>query len=172
MLGYAIDEQQCDLFGLALTDLSVQAEANAVILMDTGGNILASICKADDGVLSTVAALAAASFSATRELSTLLGESGFNAIHHQGDDSSIFIQNAAGEFLMIVVFDKNTTAGLVRLYVGKTIQELEPELFRVAGQGYQLTDRPNAVFEFDETSDLFGRRVTPNRLPDARAAAG
>lgn len=172
MLGYAINEDQCELFSLALTDLSVQAEANAVVLCDNGGNILASICKTDALTMNTISALAAGSFAATRELSALLGEKEFNAIYHQGDESSIFMQSAAGEFLLIVIFDKNTTAGLVRLYVGKAIQELDPELCKVTGQSYQLQDRPGTVFEFDETADLFGRKVTPNRELDAHAVAG
>ena len=63
-----------------------------------------------------IAALAAGSFAATRELAHRIGEVEFNALYHQGNGSHMFMNSVDDDTIMITVFGRRTTVGLVRFY--------------------------------------------------------
>lgn len=137
-----------------LTDLAAQAEAEAVFLGDAGGNILACISPPGSETVQTIAALAAGSFSATRELAHMIGETSFSSIYHKGENSSIYIQTIEGAFLLLVIFGKGTAVGLVKLYVDKASQELAPFLQALDGQ--KASDHNKAhPFEMEDSSEVF-----------------
>ena len=136
----------------AVSDLLVQAEATAVLLADVGGNIIAQFPVQNEN--ETIAALAAGSFSATRELASLSGESSFNSIIHEGRDTSIYLQSISGQYILLVIFQKTTTTGLVKLYTQKMAKELESKLAGISEQ--DLSNAGCAVaFEIDESAQVF-----------------
>jgi predicted regulator of Ras-like GTPase activity (Roadblock/LC7/MglB family) len=130
-----VTEDQSRQLTTALSDLSVLTEASSAFLTDYGGNIIAQVSSSGDETAQTVAALAAGSFSATRELAGMIGEPTFSSVFHKGEQSSIFIQSIAQTFLILVVFGRNTAVGLVKLYVEKACQEIEPLLKNMRSQG-------------------------------------
>ena len=133
-----------------VSDLLVQADATAVLLTDIGGNVVALAPDRDEPEIQTVAALAAGSFSATRQLALLSGEQTFRSICNEGETTSIYAHCVA-EFLLLIGFRKNTTLGLVKLYARKAAQELEATLEAVnretlsayRHEQFALTDREN-----------------------------
>src|SRR5437870_5625338 len=74
--------------------------------------------------VTIIAALAAGSFAATRELARRIGEVEFNALYHQGNGSHIFMNSVDDETIMITVFGPRTTVGLVRFYSTGTAQQV------------------------------------------------
>ena len=72
--------------------------------------------------VTIIAALAAGSFAATKELARRIGEVEFNALYHQGNGSHIFMNSVDDDTIMITVFGKRTTVGLVRFYSAATAQ--------------------------------------------------
>lgn len=153
---YAVDETQSKVLTQALAGLRTLAEADAVFLSDYGGNLLACNGRdSDDPVVHTMSALAAGSFSATRELAALIKESAFHSIVHQGEKTSILLCGVGNDFVVLVVFSRKTTAGLVKLYVEKMVREIEPVLQAVARQSVQKTGAGH-VFELGG-GDVFGR---------------
>ena len=66
--------------------------------------------------VTIIAALAAGSFAATKELARRIGEVEFNALYHQGNGSHIFMNSVDDDTIMITVFGADTTVGLVRYY--------------------------------------------------------
>ena len=149
-----VTEEQSKLLTTVLSDIAVQTEANAVFLSDYGGNIIAHISPAGDETIQNIAALAAGSFSATRELAGMIGEPTFSSVFHKGEHSSIFIQSIARSFLMLVIFGKETTIGLVKLYVEKACQELDPLLRKMQDQG--VAAQPAAKpFEMTSGAPIF-----------------
>jgi predicted regulator of Ras-like GTPase activity (Roadblock/LC7/MglB family) len=74
--------------------------------------------------VTIIAALAAGSFAATRELARRIGEVEFNALYHQGNGSHIFMNSVDEETIMITVFGPRTTVGLVRFYSTGTAQQV------------------------------------------------
>jgi predicted regulator of Ras-like GTPase activity (Roadblock/LC7/MglB family) len=159
MSGFAISEEQSALLQTALTDLAVQSEARLAFLSDYGGNIVAQQSDADDGTIRTIAALGAGAFAATRELAALLGEKAFDSVQHRAAETGIYMHGVATHFLIAVVFSRETTAGLVKLYVEKTIDEIGPLLRQICDQSVSGVNTAGHVFELDAGADPFGRVV-------------
>ena len=154
MKEFVVTEEQSRQMTAVLTDLAAQAEAEAVFLGDSAGNIIACISLPGTETVQNIAALAAGSFSATRELARMIGETSFSSIYHKGEQSSIYMQTMAGTFLLLIIFGKGTAVGLVKLYVDKASQELEPILRSMGLQ--KLSDHPHAhSFELTEGDSVF-----------------
>ncbi len=128
MAGYAISQQQSRKLARLLAALSRQTDAEALVVCDYGGNILAQESRLADPQLQTVAALAAGAFAATRELAQRVGESGFQSIYHQGTAINIYIHCQTSAFLLLLVLKSETPQGLARLYVEKVSRLLSPIL--------------------------------------------
>jgi predicted regulator of Ras-like GTPase activity (Roadblock/LC7/MglB family) len=100
----------------ALGDFLKKAEADLTVVIDRGGNVISQFGDMTVMDVTIVAALAAGSFAATRELARRIGEVEFNALYHQGNGSHIFMNSVDDETIMITVFGPRTTVGLVRFY--------------------------------------------------------
>ncbi len=151
---YAVDETQSRVLTHALSGLRTLADADAAFLSDCGGNLLACEGRdADDPVVHTMSALAAGSFIATRELAGLVNETAFHSIVHQGEKTSILLCGVGKDFVVLVMFGRQTTAGLVKLYVEKMISEINPILHAVARQSVRNTGG-GQVFEMS-VGDVF-----------------
>jgi predicted regulator of Ras-like GTPase activity (Roadblock/LC7/MglB family) len=145
---YAVDEEQSRLLHQALAGLRSLAEADAAFLSDYGGNLLASDGRnPDDPVVHTMSALAAGSYSATRELAGLVHETSFHSIVHQGEKTSLLLCGVGDDFVVLVVFGRQTTAGLVKLYVEKMVREIEPLLQSIARQSLEKMGGARNTFE-------------------------
>ena len=155
MLGYALSEEQGKLLNSALEDLLVESEAQALFISDYGGNIIAHVAVGEDNFMETVAALAAGSFSATRELAGLIGEKSFHSVWHKGDESSIYIQCVANDFLVLAIVGKNVTQGLAKLYIDKSRKQIEPILLDTSGQSASEAGAEAGSFQFNEHSEVF-----------------
>ncbi|MFT5240239.1 MAG: putative regulator of Ras-like GTPase activity (Roadblock/LC7/MglB family) [Candidatus Promineifilaceae bacterium] len=151
----AVTESQSRVLHEAMLDLMLEAEATAIVLCDSGGNILTNTSWQDQEHVESVAALAAGSFAATQALASLAGEACFNSVAHEGTSSSIYIQRIAHEFLLVVQFDKSTSLGLVKHYAEKTdlaiagLLSIVMENGGTAGHGAKL-------FEMDASESVFG----------------
>jgi len=168
MSGYAIDKGQARILETAVFDLVVQSEAESAMIIDATGSVLAHTGDVHDPIRDTISALAAGSFAATRELASVLREPGFHAIHHQGQKSSIYIHSIAENFLVLVIFANRATVGLVKLYVTKMIEEIEPLLRIVSQQGPSSTVAAPPDLDFDTRRDPFAahpRHATPTASP-------
>ena len=147
-----VTEEQGKLVRQIVSDLLVQAEATAALLSDIGGNIIAQCPGRDEN--ETLAALAAGSFSATRELAALSGETSFNSISHEGEDTSLYAQSVAEHFILLVIFQKTTTLGLVKLYTRKVAAELESTLKEISTQCV-ASAKSGTTFEMSGAEKLF-----------------
>jgi predicted regulator of Ras-like GTPase activity (Roadblock/LC7/MglB family) len=149
-----ISQTQGQRLNQAVEDLMVQAEAEAVLLMDTGGNVISHTPYRDDSLIQTIAALGAGSFSATRELAVMTEETAFSSVVHEGETTSTYIQSLPYDCLLVVIFRKQTTLGLVKLYAQKSAGELKPLLKQVTGQSVVAADG-TVCFELDTSRTVF-----------------
>lgn len=150
MMGYAVSEEQVNLLTAALEALLTECEAQALFISDYGGNIITNVATDDDDSRETVAALAAGSFSATRELAGMIGENSFHSVFHKGDHSAIYIQCIAGDFIILAILGTSTSQGLAKLYIDKACRQIEPILLETSGQSLETAagDAPQK-FEFN-----------------------
>ena len=122
-----------------LQDYLTKSESDLAVIIDKGGNVI-SQC----------------SFAATKELARRIGEVEFNALYHQGNGSHIFMNSVDDDTIMITVFGKETTVGLVRFYSTGASQNLAALL-----RG--LRDRPNeSTFHFD-AADIAASAMSERR---------
>ncbi len=139
-----------------LQQLLDRAEARAVYLSDKGGNIIAQRTMAEYQNEENMSALAAGSFFATQELARLIGEGGFHCVFHQGGNNSVYMQSLEGEMLMLVVFDKESNPGLVRLYANETGRSVE-RLLAEEDQSNQGLPAIGMEFEINESAQPFSQ---------------
>lgn len=99
-----------------LGDFLKKAEADLTVVIDRGGNVISQFGDHMVMDVTIIAALAAGSFAATCELARRIGEVEFNALYHQGNGSHMFMNSVDEDTIMITVFGKRTTVGLVRFY--------------------------------------------------------
>ncbi|MDA3917978.1 MAG: roadblock/LC7 domain-containing protein [Deltaproteobacteria bacterium] len=106
------------------TDL-IDAGIDYVIFMDMAGN---TIAKHDNGKnnLDSVAfaALAAGNFAAVDAMAKLVGESEFSLLFHKGKKLSIHFSKVNDDTLLITMFTKDISLGLVRLKVSEAINQI------------------------------------------------
>src|SRR5918912_3771056 len=107
-----------------LADFLRKAEAELTVVIDRGGNVISQYGDMTVMDVTIIAALAAGSFAATRELARRIGEVEFNALYHQGNGSHIFMNSVDDETIMITVFGPRTTVGLVRFYSTAASQQI------------------------------------------------
>ena len=155
MTGYILTEQQNLYLTQVLEDLFTETEARACLLSDTGGNIIAQITDTDDEIIQTVAALAAGSFAATKQLAGILGEQSFQSMFHQGHKIAIYIQAISTEFIILAVLGPISTPGLVKLYATKASHELEPLLKEISAQSASAHAKSGQVFETKSDGPIF-----------------
>lgn len=118
--------------------------ATCAMLVDRSGHMVTRRGASMDGSLESVAALAAGSFSATREMARLVGEGEFSTLFHQGSRESLQISAIGDRSLLVVVFDDRSNLGLVRFYAEEATERLTA-LFasiaqRPAGEGDRLSE--------------------------------
>lgn len=116
-------ENVANLDGI-LADFLKKAEAELTVVIDRGGNVISQFGDVAVMDVTIIAALAAGSFAATRELARRIGEVEFNALYHQGNGSHIFMNSVDDDTIMITVFGSRTTVGLVRFYSAATAHAL------------------------------------------------
>ena len=117
-----------------LAEFMHKAEGDLTIVIDRGGNVISQFGDREAVDVTIMAALAAGSFAATRELARRIGEVEFNALFHQGNGSHIFMNSIDDETIMIAVFGKRTTVGLVRFYAAQAAQNLAALLKTLRGK--------------------------------------
>ena len=124
--------QDVALLDGVLGEFLKKAEAELTVVIDRGGNVISQFGNIDVMDVTIIAALAAGSFAATKELAKRIGEIEFNALYHQGNGNHIFMNSVDDDTIMITVFGKKTTVGLVRFYssacaqsVGKLLHSLQ-----------------------------------------------
>ena len=127
-------ENVANLDGI-LADFLKKADADLTVVIDRGGNVMSQYGDVAVMDVTIIAALAAGSFAATRELARRIGEVEFNALYHQGNGSHIFMNSVDDDTIMITVFGKRTTVGLVRFYSAATAQALAVLLKSIMNSG-------------------------------------
>ena len=90
----------------------------------------------------------------------VLGEDEFNAIFHQGDQTSIFMSSIGQEVLLLAVFSDETNAGLVKMYATSTCRKIHSVVDKVMTRSEVNTDDPTQsfvitkgnIFQFEDDS--------------------
>ncbi len=111
-----------------LEDFVREAGVRIAVLINRGGQVLAQSGFERLYDLVGVASLAAGINASSRALARQLGEDQFEHLHHAGEARQLFLghfESAAGQLMLITVFDENSSIGLVRLFFEAFVHRIQ-----------------------------------------------
>ena len=124
-------QNQLDAIDNVIQTNLVAAGLDHVIFMDMGGNAIAKHDNGKSYLDSTAfAALAAGNYAAVDAMAKLVGESEFSLLFHKGKKLSIHFSKVTDDTLLISMFNKDISLGLVRLKVIEAIKEINKILVK------------------------------------------
>lgn len=106
--------------------LQQDSRARTILLIDKNGQLVAAAGESTSLDTTSLSSLVAGNVAATGGIAQLLKEDEFSAQFHEGKGMSIHMTLVGRRIILVVLFDKNTTQGLVRLRVKKAQDELVP----------------------------------------------
>ena len=110
--------------GAVIEKLLREVNAKSIYLVDKDGQLIASSGDTKDIDAASLASLTAGNIAATGGLAKLIGEKEFSILFHEVERDNIHISVVGGRVILVVIFDKRSTLGLVRLRVRKASEDL------------------------------------------------
>lgn len=121
---WKVFEQDYWAISTTLQELNKNSNATSVILLDKTGQLISSVGEEPRFDMHSFASLCAADFEANAQLAKLIGEKDFSTLYHQGSNESMYLARVERDIILVVLFDKKTTLGLVRLRTKKAVENL------------------------------------------------
>lgn len=130
-----------------LQKLYVQTNALVVFLVDKNGQLIASAGDTSDIDTTSLASLTAGNIAATGGIARLLGEKEFTILFHEGENENIHISLIGQRVILVVIFDKRSSLGLVRLRVKKASEAF----VKIFGDITSKSEKVKSSDSFDES---------------------
>jgi len=141
-----------------LTNLLYESNARCALLVDRTGQLVTTIGEQPDFDSAAFASLTAADFSANDQLAALIGEEEFSSLFHQGRSESMYLADVGKRLILVVLFNQQTTLGLVRIKIKEAVVDLNrafEEVFGRADEGSPALERGFVDEAEDEIDRLF-----------------
>ena len=155
-----ISDHELDTITNVLNKLMSDTSATSVMLLDKSGQVVSSQGTSTKRNATSLGALLAGAFSSSRHVAELLGEKDFRPIFQQGVHENIYTTMVEDQWLLVIVFDKLTHIGLVKVLSKRASEELGRTLERVrADTNRQKSSVLNIQFRssVEDTIDLLFR---------------
>ena len=124
--GLIISDEQMQLVDGVLAKLQRVSGSKFVALISTSGQPITTSPPDVQSDTLSLAALAASSFAATRQLAEVLSEREFSLLFHEGKESNLHVTQVTDQVLLLITFGRETQVGRVRLYTSRAIEVLKP----------------------------------------------
>ena len=128
---FILHDPEYNAFLAILKRLLADSYAKVVFLIDKNGSMLASVGETGEFDTTSIASLAAGNIAATGGLASLIGEKEFSILFHEGEKDNMHISVVDNRLILVVIFDKRSSVGLVRLRVRRADDELSKILHAV-----------------------------------------
>ncbi|MBI5455321.1 MAG: roadblock/LC7 domain-containing protein [Deltaproteobacteria bacterium] len=141
----------------AVEKLLREANAKCVYLVDKDGQLISSSGETQDIDATSLASLTAGNIAATGGLAKLIGEKEFSILFHEGERDNLHISVVGQRVILVVIFDKRSSLGLVRLRVKKASEELGRSIQKLLDRMAADADKENLLKEItdDDIERLF-----------------
>lgn len=123
--GLVISDQQMRLVDDVLAKLRRVSGSSLVALISTSGQPITTCPVEIESDTLSLAALAAGSHAATRQLAEVLNEREFTILFHEGRDSNLHVVQVTDQILLLITFGHDTQVGRVRLYTTRALEVLK-----------------------------------------------
>lgn len=129
------------------------------LLLDKSGQVISSRGDGDRQDITALGALIAGVFASSREVAKLLRERDFRAAFQQGVRENIYIALIEEQWILCIIFNKDTHIGLVKVLTKRTTDELAAVLERVRQQHKARDEVLGSSFRtsMEDTIDLLFR---------------
>ena len=155
-------EEDHSRFQVILDGLSSGANAKLVFLLDKNGQQIATSGSVADVDLTSLASLASGTVAATQGMGELIGEPEFTTLFHEGREDHVHINVISNRVILLIIFDHNSSLGLVRLRVQQQLEGLAKVVEDVMSNTRQTENGPMGMtMQLGEITDddidaLFG----------------
>lgn len=136
-----VSESELGNIARVLGRLTLDTGASHVLLLDKSGQLISAQGQEGQRDIIALGALLAGAFSSSRQVAEILGEKDFRNILQQGVHESLYTSLIGDQWLLVIVFDKQTHVGLVKVLARKACDELERVLDRVRVGGAQAKEQ-------------------------------
>jgi predicted regulator of Ras-like GTPase activity (Roadblock/LC7/MglB family) len=126
-----ISDRDLATISSVLMRLMNDTNAASIMLIDKSGQVVAVQGANTKRNATTLGALLAGVFSSSREVAKLLDEKDFRNIFQQGVQQNIYTSMVEEQWLLVIIFDRSTHIGLVKVLSKKASDELGRILERV-----------------------------------------
>jgi predicted regulator of Ras-like GTPase activity (Roadblock/LC7/MglB family) len=133
--------------------------AKAVFLIDKDGQLLASSGETQDLDVTSLASLTAGNIAATGGLAELLGEKEFVIQSNEGEHENVNISIVPPRAILLIIFDRRSNLGLVRLRVRSASQEMTKVLEEALQKPEDQGKAAFSDFTDDDIDLIFGENV-------------
>lgn len=151
-------EEDIQTFDGALLELLIQSDAASAMVIDKGGFLITRQGAGEHLDVTTLAALAAAAFSATETIANLVNEPNFSSVYQQGDKHSMLVVNVDSYSLLVVVFLAHVSVGAVKYFARTAIEKIGRQM-QLAHERSPDTGLDLSVLNIADTAPLFRRRA-------------
>jgi len=139
-----------------IVDALVKASnAGVVFIIDKNGQLIAAAGDSEQIDTTSLASLTAGNIAATGGMAKLLRENEFTTQFHEGENANIHIQLVDNRVILVVIFDKKTSLGLVRLRVKKSCEQLVVIFAELAKKATDPNQAPFGEITDDDIDNLF-----------------
>lgn len=142
-----------------LTTMRWETEARCVLLADITGQLIEEQGVSKELNTAVLSALAAGEMAASREMARMVGQKArFKMLLHEGDEQSVYLSDVGEEMLLVLVVHNSTPIGMVRLFIRKTVDELN-KIIREAREKPASSEDLAASFDqlLSVNLDLWGK---------------
>lgn len=156
---FVVYKEDVDKINKILSHLITESASSFVLLINKDGNLISQVGFNPNIDVTSLAALAAGSFASTKAIATLIGETEFSVMFHQGAKENIHISLVDEDVIMVLIFDDRTNLGLVKMIAGQAKAKLGAVLADVRNNGIpdmmpemdpdhgrQISDRLDSIF--------------------------
>lgn len=109
-----VEEDQAQI-SACLQRLMADSGASYSMVIDRAGQILASESDEVRPEMVHLGALIANTYASTQEMARILKEDGFKTLFQEGMKEKIFTETVRGRWLLVVIFDKQSQVGMVKV---------------------------------------------------------
>lgn len=132
---FVLYKEDIDRINKILSHLITESASAYVLLINKDGNLISQVGFSPNINVTSLAALAAGSFASTKAIATLIGETEFSVMFHQGEKENIHISLVDEDVIMVLIFDDRTNLGLVKMIAGQAKSKLGAALKDVKNNG-------------------------------------
>lgn len=147
--GLIISDDQMRMIESVLEKLRRVSGGTFVALVSTSGQPITTSPPDSRSDTLSLAALAASSYAATRQLAEVLNEREFTLLFHEGKESNLHVVQVTEQILLLLTFGRETQVGRVRLYTGRALEVLKPVL-----EAAEDTQRGDGVLDGDYSREI------------------